>query len=209
MNNVLNQSVDDFLVSTASADPTPGGGSVAAVAGTLAAALVQMVGNLTVGKEQYRNVESEVQQLVENGSKLLVQLKELAAEDMAHFSTFMQILKMPKETSEQIARRTEEMQKALVMATKTPLAIAAAGVEILTIACRLAEIGTKTAVSDNGVAACLAEAAVQAALITADCNLSSIKDVNFLHWAQEEKQKLSNQAIQLKEKTLAYMRQRM
>lgn len=208
MNNTFKQSVDEFLINTASDNPTPGGGSVAAVAAALAASLVQMVGNLTVGKERYRDVEPEVQELVNKGAALTEQLKTLAAADMAHFTAFMEILRMPKDTPEQVSERSAAMQRALIAATKTPLAIAAAGVEVLKVACRLAEIGSTNAISDAGAAACLAAGTIGAALIIADGNLDSIKDQEFLAWAEAEKQHLDTETNRLKAATLAHMAER-
>ncbi|MBM7855495.1 formiminotetrahydrofolate cyclodeaminase [Desulfohalotomaculum tongense] len=209
MNDVFKQSVDDFLAAASTDSPTPGGGSVAALTGALGAALVQMVGNLTVGKEKYRHVEQEMKQLVNRGSELMEKLKELAREDMAHFDTFMEVLSLPKNTPEEQAERAERIQQALKGATETPLAIAAAGVEVLALARRVADVGTENAVSDAAVAAHLAEAAVQAALVTADCNIPRIKDQTFVDRAGREKQRLGAEALQLKNKTVELVRSRM
>jgi len=208
MQDAFRYSVEEFLNVTASDSPTPGGGSIAAVVGALGAALVQMVGNLTVGKDKYRNVEDEIKELVQKGSALMENLKKLAEEDMSHFDTFINALGMPKDTPEQLAMRKEKIQDALKEATKTPLAIATNGVEVLKLASRMAATGTKMAVSDTGVAAHLAEAAVQAALITADSNIVRIEDQEFLNWAQSEKLRLSKEALSLKEKTLLHMNER-
>ncbi|WP_031514859.1 cyclodeaminase/cyclohydrolase family protein [Desulfofalx alkaliphila] len=209
MSDIFDKSVRDFLNVTASDAPTPGGGSVAALCGAQAAALVQMVGRLTVGKQKYRQVEEEVKQLIDKGNRLMEKLKRLALDDMAHFDAFMEVLRLPKENEEQQKYRKERMQGALINATGTPLAIAAAGVEVLSLACRLAEIGTKLAVSDTGVAAHLAEAAVQSALITAESNIGGIEDRAFVEQFKAEKARLSDQAAHLKEKTLEFMNRRM
>ncbi len=177
--------------------------------GALGAALVQMVGNLTVGKDKYRDVEEEMKQLLSKGSELMERLKELTQADIAHFDTFMKVLGMPRETPEQQAVRKEHIQQALKDATDTPLAIATAGVEVLLLSCRMAEVGSKMAVSDTGVAAHLAEAAVHSALITADSNLVLIQDKAFVDRANKEKQRLSTEAIQLREKTLVLMQSRL
>lgn len=209
MDNTFKQSVDEFLINTASDRPTPGGGSVAALVAALSASLVQMVGNLTVGKKNYQDVEAEVQQLIKQGATLTEQLKSLAAQDMAHFNTFMEVLRMPKDTPEQVRERDAGMQRALMAATKTPLAIGEAGIEVLKIAHRLAQIGSKNAISDAGAAACLATGAIQAALIIAESNFGSIKDQEFLAWAEAEKQNIIDESIKLKEATLADMTKRM
>jgi formiminotetrahydrofolate cyclodeaminase len=208
MQDVFKASVEELLTVTASDNPTPGGGSVAAIVGALGIALVQMVGNLTVGKEKYRNVEGEIKQLIQKCSTLMEKLKKLAEEDMSHFHTFIKVLGMPKDTPEELATRKEKIQVALKEATKTPLAIATYGVEVLSLANRMAAVGTKMAISDTGVAAHLAEATVQAALITAESNFARIKDQEFLNWAQAEKQRLSKEAQDLKEKTLHHMNER-
>ncbi|MCL0080991.1 cyclodeaminase/cyclohydrolase family protein [Peptococcaceae bacterium] len=204
--DIFKASVEDFLTVTASDNPTPGGGSVAAVVGALGASLVQMVGNLTVGKDRYRDVEAEIQQMLVTGLGLMEKLKELAKSDIAHFDTFMKVLAMPKETSEQQVVRKKHIQQALMDATDTPLLIATTGVEVLTLSCRMAEIGNKMVVSDTGVAAYLAEAAVHSALITADSNLVLIEDRQFVDRANKEKQKISTEAIRLRAKTIQLMR---
>lgn len=209
INDIFKKSVEDFLNAAASSAPIPGGGSVAAVAGALGAALVQMVGNLTVGKKKYAEVEEEIKLLVSRAAQQMELLKKLACQDMEHFDTFMQVLSMPKDTAEQAKLREEKLQYALKEAAATPMAAAAAGLELLKLACRMAEIGTKTAVSDAGAAAVLADAMIEAALITADSNLMRIKDKSYVERSNIEKESLKREAKELKEKTLEFMRQRM
>lgn len=205
MDNTFKLTLDEFLTNTACDDPTPGGGSVAAVTAALAAALIQMVGNLTVGKACYREVEPEVEQLIAKGSALTEQLKALAADDMTHFGSFMEVLRMPKDTPEQSAERSDAMQQALIAATKTPLSIATAGTEVLAIAARLAKICNKAAISDAGAVATIAAGAIQAALIIAAGNLTSIKDQEFLTWAKGEIASLTDKTNDLKAATLAQL----
>ncbi|MTI79964.1 MAG: cyclodeaminase/cyclohydrolase family protein [Firmicutes bacterium] len=209
MNDVFKGSVDQFLENTSSDSPTPGGGSVAALTGALGAALVQMVGNLTVGKEKYRHVEDEIKELVRKGTHLMDKQKKLAEDDMAHFDSFMEVLSLPKNTPEEQETRKKRLQQALKDATETPLAIASAGVEVLTLTALVAEKGTKNAISDAGVAAHLAEAAVQAALITADCNIPRIEDQTFVQWAEKKKENLSSEAQRLKSESLRNVHSRM
>ncbi len=207
--DIFKKSVEDFLSAAASSAPTPGGGSVAAFTGALSAALLQMVGSLTVGKKKYADVEEEIKQLISKANQQMEQLKKLAYQDMDHFNTFMQVLSLPKDTAEQAKVRDEKLQCALKEATETPMAAAAAGLELLKLACRVAEIGTKTAVSDAGVAALLADAMIEASLITADCNLIRIKDQSYVNESSIKKDRLQREAKELKEKTLKFMRQRM
>ncbi|MBO8137290.1 MAG: cyclodeaminase/cyclohydrolase family protein [Desulfotomaculum sp.] len=202
MSDVLKKSVGDFLKITSSDSPVPGGGSAAALTGAMGAALVQMVGNLTTGKEKYRHVEEEINELIQRGSELMEKLQYLAREDMNHFETFMKVLKLPKNTAEEQIERKKQLQEALKSATNTPLNIASAGVEVLSLALQVAEKGTKNAISDAAVAAYLAEAAVKAALITADCNIPRIEDQEFINAANQQKERLTAEATDLRNKTV-------
>ncbi|MCL0068093.1 cyclodeaminase/cyclohydrolase family protein [Peptococcaceae bacterium] len=207
--DIFEVSLKEFIDTTASDSPTPGGGSVSAVVGVLGSALVQMVGNLTVGKEKYKGVEGEVKELLDKSSKIINELKELTRKDIEHFYAFIKALSMPKDTEEQKQKRSEAIQKTLKEAANTPLSVARLGVEMLLVANRMAEIGSKMVISDAGVAAHLIEASIHSALITVDSNLILIKDEKFVNNVDKEKKELQEKAVHLREKTVEAMRKKM
>ncbi|MEW6769791.1 MAG: cyclodeaminase/cyclohydrolase family protein [Bacillota bacterium] len=202
MAQVFDWSIRQFLREAASSAPTPGGGSTAALCGALGAAMVSMVANLTIGKEKYQAVEPEMKAMVERTSELLGRFEELVAADIEAFSGFMAVFRMPKDTEEQKAERSRRMQEALVRATDTPLAIAGACLEVLEMAEQAALKGNKGAVSDAGVAAYLAEAALNAALLNVDINIPSIKDAAYVEKALSQRRELVRQAAAAKERAV-------
>ncbi len=172
--------VTEFLDELASSAPAPGGGAVAALAGALGAALVSMVGNLTLGKKDYVGVQDQVNDLLAQSERLRGRLAALVEEDYAAFMRLSAAMKLPRATDEEKAARTEAVQAALKGATEVPQQIAeacAAGMKL----CRpMAEIGNKNAVSDAGVAVLMAEAGLRSAALNVLINLGTIKDADFV-----------------------------
>jgi len=209
MSEIFDLSYRKILEDSASSSPTPGGGSVSAMAGCLGAAMVAMVGNLTVSKEKYKEYDSQVKVIIEKAYKIIGELEKLVDEDMAAFDGFMSVLKMPKETEEQKKIRSEKMQEALKKATDTPLEIARVCLETLKIAEELSTFGNKTAISDVGVGAFVAEAALNSVLLSVDINIPSIKDTAYVEKANAEKERLIAEAKELKEKAVSQVLERM
>jgi formiminotetrahydrofolate cyclodeaminase len=166
--------LNDFLSELSSDAPTPGGGSVAALSGALGAALSSMVANLTIGKKKYADVEDEIRAVLAKTEGLRLELTELMAEDAAAFDKVMDAMKLPKETDEEKAARTEAMQAALVDAAMVPLAVMEKCVEVIGLAKVAAEKGNKNAVSDAGVAALMGRAGAHAAKLNVMINLGWI-----------------------------------
>lgn len=209
MSELFSQSLRDVLKVSASSEPTPGGGSVAAMVAAFAASMSAMVGNLTIGKKKYRDVEPEVTRLRDRALCLMNRMEELVDADMQQFRRFMEFYKMPAATDEEKERKEHLIQEALRGATETPLEIARACIEILKIVDEVAPIGNTMAISDAGVSAYLAEAALQAALLNVDINLPLLKDEAFAKKALDDKEGLIEQARQLKDRALATISRRM
>ncbi|HHY60834.1 MAG TPA: cyclodeaminase/cyclohydrolase family protein [Clostridia bacterium] len=209
MNNIFDTSLREVLAASASDAPTPGGGSVSAIVGSFGVAMVSMVANLTVGKEKYKDVEPQVKVILEKTGKLMNRLEELVQEDIKAFGKFMEVLKMPKDTEEQKNLRASMMQEALKAATDTPMEIARVCLEGLELAAELAGMGNKGAISDVGVAAYVAEAALNSVLLSVDINIPSIKDEAYVDRIQKEKYGLIVKAAQLREKAVSQVRERM
>lgn len=194
---------------SASNSPTPGGGSVSALVGSLGVAMVAMVANLTVGKEKYREVEPEVKAILSQVYELIEKLEQLVERDISEFSNFMRVYKMPKETEEEKRAREEAKQKALRAATDTPFVIADTCLKGLELAEKLSHIGNKGAISDAGVGAYVCDAALRSALLSVDINLPSITDLDYVREAQERKAELLSEADDLKAKALAKVKERL
>lgn len=173
---LIDKKVSNFLNELASNSPTPGGGSVAALAGALGAALISMVGNLTVGKKKYEDVEEEIKRILSSSEKLRYELSQLIEEDVKVFNNFMSTYKMPKETEDDKKIRAEKIQESLIEAAKVPLKVAHKCLDILSLSKEVAEKGNINVVSDAGVAALLAEAALESAILNVKINLKMIKD---------------------------------
>lgn len=199
----------EFLAQGASSAPTPGGGSVSAYVGALAASMVCMVANLTVGKEKYKEVEPQVQDILARGQKLLDDLKNGLSQDIAEFSKFMSVLKLPKDTEEQKTSRAAKLQEVLVSATDTPLGIAQNCFAVLKLAEELAPIGNKGAISDVGVAAYLAESALKAAMFSVDINLPSVKNDEYQARVKAERERLFTEAEKIKAATVEVVQSRL
>lgn len=209
MNNVWTWTTEEFLTIGASSSPTPGGGSISAYAGGLAASMVCMVANLTIGKEKYKDVEPQVKEILTQGEALLAALKTGLSQDIAEFSSFMAVLKLPKGTDEEKAARAAKMQEVLLTVTGVPLGISRNCFEVLKLAQALAPIGNKGAISDVGVAAYLAESALKAAMLSVDINLPQISDQEYTERVKAERAKLFEQAAIICAETVAVVQSRL
>jgi len=167
--------LQDFLDRAASREATPGGGSVAALAGALGAAMAAMVANLTAGP-RYAAVERECRDAATQAERCRAALQRLIDEDVRSFEALMAAYRLPRDSAEQREHRKKAVGEALEGAIRAPLETARTSLDVLRLARRLAEIGNPHAVSDAGVAAYLAEAAVAAALRNVDINLRSMDD---------------------------------
>lgn len=195
MGDLKDLTVEGFVDVTASDAPAPGGGSVSALAGALAAALAEMVANLTVGKAKYAEVEGEMKELAAAGAALRKELVEDIQKDSTAFDLYMAGIKMPKETEEEKAARREAMQNGLKAAAQVPLSVAEAALKIFPIAEAVVKRGNTNAVTDGLVAAMMARTAVIGAGLNVKINLGSIKDEAFTAELAAKVKSLEEQAI--------------
>lgn len=166
----------DFLNELASKAPTPGGGGASAYCGALASALSSMVGNLTVGKKTYAAVEDQVKSSLEELESLRFRLVDLVDKDAQAFFPLSQAYGLPKSTPEEIAHKDEVMQAALIGAIEVPLEIMEACAQVIAASEFLAYNGSRLALSDVGVAAVFAKAALKGASLNVYVNAASLKD---------------------------------
>jgi len=174
------KTIAEFLDLLAGKEPTPGGGSGAALAGALAAGLVSMVCNLTIGKKGYEGVEALMRDVLTRSEALRAELPTLLEKDTQVYERVMAAYRLPHKTEAEKAARQAARQAALREATEVPLAIADRCAQVVDLALPAAEHGNTWAVSDAGVGALLAEAAMQAALLNVSINLAGIDDSAYL-----------------------------
>ncbi|PIE98517.1 MAG: formiminotransferase-cyclodeaminase [Treponema sp.] len=201
--------VKDFMLETASSSPAPGGGSISALAGSLAGALAQMVIRLTTGKKAFKvlseNVQTEFESKLSVLDELSNRLLELIDEDTDAFNSFMQALKMPKETDAEKKARSEAMQEATVLAMNIPLKTARCCEQVLEVLPLIAEHGNKNAASDAGVASLMARAGLEGAVMNVKINLSGIEDEKLCAETEKECDRLIASADLLKNKAIDFV----
>ncbi len=180
MSKLVDMNINDFLEELASNSPAPGGGSVAALSGALGTALSSMVCNLTIGKENYEDVQDEINDTLEKSEKLRIKLTKLVDEDTNAFNDVMKAFKMPKETEQQKEERKKAIQNGYKIAAKVPIDTATKCEEILDIAMVVAKKGNKNSITDVAVSALMAQAGVKSAILNVKINLGSIKDEEFV-----------------------------
>ena len=198
---LINKDITSFVDATASNAPVPGGGSIAALTGTLAAALGEMVGQLTIGKKKYLEVEEEMKVIVENLNKKRMKLIELIDKDASSYDDVMQAFKLPKDTDQEKTARSQAIQEGTKYAASVPLETAVVTFSILDDIETLVIKGNSNAVSDGAVAAMMARTAVLSALMNVKINLSSIKDADFVKRMTDEVTHLETQ-ISIREREI-------
>lgn len=166
----------EFADETASESPAPGGGSISAYMGVLAAALGTMVANLSAHKPGWDDRWREFSDYADRGRALVDRLMHLVDEDTAAFNGIMAVFAMPKSTETEKAARAEAMETATLYATQVPLQTMEAAMETFALLDAMATEGNPASVSDAGVGALAAEAAVQGAALNVRINAASLKD---------------------------------
>lgn len=190
-------SLGEFLERAGSGDPTPGGGSAAALAGALGAAMASMVAELTYARARYRDVEPEMRAVLKEAGGLCRELLALAGEDAAAFARLLETYKMARDTDQEREERRRAVQAALGRAAEVPLEVARAGLETLRLAERLAAVGSEQVLSDAGVAAYLAAASVRSAVINVLINTRQLEERPVVERLQRETKRLGDQAAEM------------
>src|SRR6266699_3168945 len=164
--------LDGWIADLAGAAPVPGGGSAAALAGTLAAALVAMVARLTIGRKAYADVQQRVAEILAEAEALRAQLRRLVDDDAAAYAKVSAGYRLPKDDP----RRTRAADEALVGAAQTPLAMARGAARLVGLAREIGTIGNRNAHSDALVAEALARAALAGAVENVRVNVQSLSE---------------------------------
>lgn len=180
------KTLSGFLDEVASSSPAPGGGSVAALAGALGAALTSMVCNLTIGKKKYADVEEEMRRILKQSEELRSRFTALMDRDTDAFNKVMEAFGLPKDSEAQRALRDAAIVAATKEATLVPLEVMKHCIDGLALAQKVAAQGNKNSISDAGVAALMLHAGCEAAALNVRINLKSLSDVEFVNWKKDE-----------------------
>ena len=178
--DLLTSSVKDFVAATASKEPTPGGGAIAALTAATGAALAEMVANLTFDKKGYEDVQEEMHLLQQKAEFIREKALSLAQADANVFNLFMDALGLPKNTDEEKNARTAAIQQAYKDAAMVPFEIGELAYQIFDLAELASKKGNQNLITDGIIAAINARAAVKAAFLNVRINLSGIKDETFV-----------------------------
>lgn len=189
-----------FIDALASKSPTPGGGGASAYVGALAASLGLMVGNLTVGKKKYADVEADVLVCMERLEGHRLRLLELIDEDARVFEPLSRAYSLPTDTPEDQWHKQAVMQQTLTDACDPPLAIMEECLHIIREAEFLADAGSRLALSDVGVSVVFAKAAVQAASLNVYINVASMTNEETAQTLRDRSDRLIADADVLAEK---------
>jgi len=205
----IDQPMRHFMDKLASKSPEPGGGSVAALTGALGSALVSMVSNLTLGKEKFKEVQPQIEELLMETEKLRGEMQDLIQKDTEAYGALSEVYKMPKNTDAEKTIRTAKMQEALKKACQVPFEIGMKSLGIARLAERAAAIGNVAAVSDAGVAVLLANACAQSAALNVRINVNSIKDEDYNKSTWTRMQDVLSQVAALEKSVMATTYQKM
>lgn len=179
MSEIKDKSIEIFLDELASRQATPGGGSAAAVMGAQSAALISMVCNLTIGKPKYAEVEEQMKNLLKQSEALRQQLTAMIKADVDVFDKLMASYGLPKNTQEEQATRSRQIQSVLKEATIVPLECAKACAQAIKLSRIAADKGNTGVISDAGVAVMAGYSALKSAALNVYINAGSIKDREF------------------------------
>lgn len=203
------KSLNGFLDELASSSPAPGGGSVAALAGALGAALTSMVCHLTIGKTKYVEVEQDMKKILKDAEDLRSRFTVLIDKDTDAFNKVMEAFSLPKDNENQKALRDAAVAAATKEATMVPLEVMKHCIDALALAQNVAANGNKNSVSDAGVSALMLHAACESAALNVRINLNGLADSEFVDWKTEEVISILKTSRMMLEETQAIVAEKM
>lgn len=203
---LIKKTVEEFIDQSASDAPTPGGGGIAALAGSLGAAMASMAANFTVGRKKFVDVEEEVQSILDGLAPLIASLRDAVDGDAVAFASISEAYKLPKETDEEKNARREAINAALTASMQVPAKVVDDCLAAAKLLPRLAEIANPNLLSDVEVAAVMLDAACRAARINVLVNSSQLGAA--AGTVEVETLKKTEQTRQLMDETLAEVAKR-
>ena len=194
VNSLNNLTVRQFVDELSTDSPAPGGGSAAALSGSIAAGLVAMVANLTVGKKGYESVFDEMKNISISAQKLKDELLLLVDEDTNAFNKLMEAIRLPKKSEEEINKRNKLIEETTLYASEVPLRTMEKSFEVLSLAKIVSEKGNKNSNSDAGVAILLSRSAIKGGAMNVEINLKELQE-------SEQKKSIQNKMENILQKT--------
>ena len=196
--------INQFLDLTAGSDPVPGGGSISALCGSVAAALTQMVAQLTIGKKKYADVEDEMQKVAAQAQLIRTKLTEYIDKDSEAYDKVFAAFKLPKETDEEKAIRSHQIQESTKWAATVPMEVAEAVYEMVPLIETVVKNGNTNAITDGCVAMMCARTAILGALLNVRINLGSIKDQNFVDLYTDKAKRMEREIKEIESEILSH-----
>ena len=204
---LIDMTVAGFIDELASDSPAPGGGSVSALNGAIAAALTSMVGNLTIGKKKYADVEEEMGKIVSRVSEIQKELLEAVDKDSDAFNVVFAAFKWPKETEEEKEARSAEIQRGTKIAADVPMRVAEKAAELMPLIEKVIMKGNQNSITDACCAMMACRYAVIGALLNVRINLGSIKDETFVKEHADRAAELEKKVNETEQKILSHVYQ--
>lgn len=177
--------IKEFLAKTAGSDPVPGGGSIAALCGTLAAALAEMVTGLTIGRKKYADVQADMEAIAPRMAAARDKFVDYIDKDAQAYDAVFAAFKMPKDTEEQRATRSAAILACTLHAAAVPMAVASLAVEIMPDIAEIAAKGNQNAITDACVAMMTARTAALGAILNVRINIASLPEADAATLAAE------------------------
>jgi formiminotetrahydrofolate cyclodeaminase len=199
----IKEPMEVYINDAASGKSTPGGGSVSALVGALGGTMACMASNFTVGKEKFKDVEDEVNQILGFITDTYNTLLDLMQKDTEYYAVVTKAYGMPKATEEEKKKRTEAIQEALKGALDIPFQAFNNCHDMLEKLDRLVDIANPNLISDVGVAALFAESGLQGAMLNVEINLSYLKDEAFVSKVRKQIDEKEAHAVELKNRVVA------
>ena len=187
--------IDQMLAATASKDPVPGGGGIAALTAASAAALVEMVVNLTIGKKGYEKVEPMMRDIRSQAEELRIRYQDGIDEDAHAFEGVIRAVRLPKDTPE----RTAIVQQAFKNAAAIPFALGKDIFVLLQLSEQVVRYGNAWVITDGAIAAMNARAAMRSAFYSVRVNLKSITDEDYVHFMMDAIEDIEKKAARIEE----------
>jgi len=192
---MMNKDCKDFVELLASKAPVPGGGGASAFVGAIGMALGSMVGNLTLGKKKYADVQGDIQKILKKAELLQNDLLKLVEEDAKVFEPLSKAYGLPKGTEEEKKKRDEVMEEALRLACSVPIKIMEKSIEAVALHEELADKGTRIAISDVGVGVLFCKSALKGASLNVFINTKLMKDRKYAQDINNSTEKMLEEGI--------------
>lgn len=191
---------EDFAAKLASKEPVPGGGGVAALAGSLGAALASMVANYSIGKKKFLGMEAKHQEIIDKSCDIMNKLMALIDEDAENFAPLSKAYGMPSATEEEKAEKEKVLQQCLLVAASGPVKMVEYVYDAIKIQEELVDISTKIIISDVGCAVQMLKAALYSANLNVIVNMNSIKDEKYVAETSAKCNKMVAEGTQIADK---------